>query len=1263
MDLLIDNTMTLLNGIGPVFCDHIWRVFIQSSILIGVLLVLDRLLRGRVRAVVRYGLWMLVFVKLLLPPALALPTGIGYYRPHRMPLRHEMPEPVVTEMPHVPAPAVTGKQLARAVPQTAEVVPLHDAGTVTHEPVPAPDRSIVVRPILTWQAWVSVVWLVGVAVLCLCLVRRFRYVGRLVRASTPASKSLQDIATECTAVLGLRRCPQVCLSPDVPGPVVCRLWRPVVLMPATFPSRVCEDRLRTVLVHELAHIKRGDLWVNFVQTLLLAAYFYHPLLWLVNAIVRRLREQAVDEMVLVALDAEAAGYSTTLIDLAEMTFTKPILGLRLIGIAESRKALEGRIRHMMTRPKPRTARVGAWGLLAIALVAALLLPMAQARIGAVPSSGQQCEGELVFNETLPVDLNAGVTEHPGLVRIESVRFETAYGNAWKVIARLGWLPSRDATWRLKAELLDDQGRVLRHPLDRALVFTGIAASDTPTGMCFVDLLLPPMQFEKRRHATRFRLYLEPYSESPNGEGRTMDITVVKPGGKSPNSGAVLVVDSYRELASMEPRRALYITDSRGRCTVKLGADTVCSPLTIYVQKEGFASMAKVWSNRGPSLASRGALVSLPQRHVFEMIPGTVVGGTVRDINGAPIEGAEVGISAHRDELSGRYSFTRKVRSDANGRWRFEGIPQDIERVSLRLRHPEFGGDYAYSRVLTDEALLRARALHRIDTLERGVRLSGTVLDEDGKPVSDAAVMLVQRGDARSQAISGPAGQFSLVCSIERHSLNDAPVILVEAPGYAPACEPIDIRPEHAPLEFRLQRGRTVTCRVVDRAGEPLAGAWAAVDLLADYEDYGVWLEETDERGVFTIPNAPDDEIRLTIGKSGFITKRSYVVASSQSKVTIPMQDALDVRGTVTDAATGRPIPHFEIATVYSLANRPGSRDLRAFVDGRYELTFEEALSRPLYLRVSAVGYKAAVSEGLTLGSGNRVLDFQLVRGEDFDEAMAGRPPRQREEPGVRRIAGVVRDARGAPVGGATVSPVPWLGTDVVTDSDGAFAFKTRPDSGMGVFPWQEARWLLVRQAEQNLAAAVQLDETVNTLDITLANGMILSGRVVDIDGEAVPGAELSLTFWASNKGYGSREPAEIDAQGRFEIRAVPRGHRYSVRARADGYGEPSVEVQKGRTVRERIELESLVLQVANLRVSGVVVDELDRPVANVRVSGYGDGQPHRETYADTRGRFTLENMCDGAVALHANPGGSKRMYGEARAVAGATDVRIVLREF
>jgi hypothetical protein len=182
----------------------------------------------------------------------------------------------------------------------------------------------------------------------------------------------------CRRQVGIRRNVELRISQAALSPAACGLLRPKILLPASMLARLSADKLRTVLIHELAHIKRGDLWVNFAQNVLQVAYFYNPLLWLANAVVRRVREQAVDEMVLASLGDQAKGYSKTLIDIAEMAFLRPSLGLRLIGVVESRKALAGRIRHITTRPFPKTARLGIHGVMAVLIIAAVLLPMTKA---------------------------------------------------------------------------------------------------------------------------------------------------------------------------------------------------------------------------------------------------------------------------------------------------------------------------------------------------------------------------------------------------------------------------------------------------------------------------------------------------------------------------------------------------------------------------------------------------------------------------------------------------------------------------------------------------------------------------------------------------------------------------------------------------------------------------------------------------------------------------------------------------------------------
>ena len=81
----INDLITMLNSLGNAFCDYAGSMFVQSGVLIVLLLIIDFLIRKRVRATLRYWIWMLVFIKLILPPSLSLPTGLGYWRGEILP--------------------------------------------------------------------------------------------------------------------------------------------------------------------------------------------------------------------------------------------------------------------------------------------------------------------------------------------------------------------------------------------------------------------------------------------------------------------------------------------------------------------------------------------------------------------------------------------------------------------------------------------------------------------------------------------------------------------------------------------------------------------------------------------------------------------------------------------------------------------------------------------------------------------------------------------------------------------------------------------------------------------------------------------------------------------------------------------------------------------------------------------------------------------------------------------------------------------------
>jgi type II secretory pathway component GspD/PulD (secretin) len=99
--------------------------------------------------------------------------------------------------------------------------------------------------------------------------------------------------------------------------------------------------------------------------------------WVANARIRREREEAVDEAVMLALDADAEIYAPTLLEVARLAFRRPLMSLGLVGIMESRSALRQRIERLLAFRAPRKAGMTLASLCGICIFSAVALPMGE----------------------------------------------------------------------------------------------------------------------------------------------------------------------------------------------------------------------------------------------------------------------------------------------------------------------------------------------------------------------------------------------------------------------------------------------------------------------------------------------------------------------------------------------------------------------------------------------------------------------------------------------------------------------------------------------------------------------------------------------------------------------------------------------------------------------------------------------------------------------------------------------------------------------
>ncbi|HEY4414463.1 MAG TPA: M56 family metallopeptidase [Verrucomicrobiae bacterium] len=338
-----------LNQFGERFGEIAWPMLWQSSLLITVLFVFDLWLRRRLRASVRYALWLVVLVKLILPPTLALPTSPAWWL-------------------H-PTPAA-----AQLQPQFKNYTVTDDSTPMPLLPVNALPAYVPPAPVLSLAAWLLLASVtISVGLFAWLLLRWWQISRPAPRAGT--SERLIDLTVEAQKIIGRKAGVAVRLTTKAMSPAVCGLFRPVILIPQTLVENFSDQQLRAVLLHELIHLRRCDVWLNFLQSLLQIVYWWHPLVWLANARIRRVREEAVDDAVMLMLADEGETYAPTLLEVAKLALNRPLMSLGLVGILESRSALRQRIERLVDFSPPRRAGLTPVSFLGVLAFTAAAVPM------------------------------------------------------------------------------------------------------------------------------------------------------------------------------------------------------------------------------------------------------------------------------------------------------------------------------------------------------------------------------------------------------------------------------------------------------------------------------------------------------------------------------------------------------------------------------------------------------------------------------------------------------------------------------------------------------------------------------------------------------------------------------------------------------------------------------------------------------------------------------------------------------------------------
>lgn len=313
----------------------LWRSSWQAGVLAVMVVVLQWALRNQLSARWRHALWTVVLLRLLVPVTPASPFSLFNFAPA---------QPTFAGATII-VPVVTSPPLA-----------------VSHAPIaPTPTQT-------PWMLILASVWVTGVIVMLARIACASVHLSLLVRRmSNVRDPGVLSLIDRCREELRVRRKPDVLTSADVSAPALMGFIRPRLLLPESVLTRFDPTELRLILLHELAHLKRHDVAVNWVASVLQAVHWFNPIVHLAFARLRSDRELAADELVLAHSGADQRNtYGQTIVKLLQ-TLAPGRAGFSgMVGILERAHPMKRRI--TMIAQFTGITRRGTFVLASVALV-------------------------------------------------------------------------------------------------------------------------------------------------------------------------------------------------------------------------------------------------------------------------------------------------------------------------------------------------------------------------------------------------------------------------------------------------------------------------------------------------------------------------------------------------------------------------------------------------------------------------------------------------------------------------------------------------------------------------------------------------------------------------------------------------------------------------------------------------------------------------------------------------------------------------------
>ncbi|MBN2880251.1 MAG: M56 family metallopeptidase [Clostridia bacterium] len=345
------------------FMKTILELSVYSSIMILAVLALKAAFNGKIRHRIVIWMWMLVLLRLIIPITINSPLHFDSLLQKNTANETDGTDIFTGEAAETHA-TEENFHFEDTVPSAeSDINGNNAANEALPENNPAKgsllQKTIEFAESISLLMYVLVIWIAGAAISGLINLWSFISFNGLMKQCAPAEGVIDQAVQDIKARLKMKQRVKVIVCSYVGAPMTFRLLEPTIILPKSLTGRISEDKLNMILLHELCHIKRKDIFFNILWMFAKIVHWFNPLVWIgYNGYVEDI-ELSCDEMVNRYLDAEQSFiYSQSLIDVIRFSRNTGWLPAAL-SFCEDKSKLRKRVENML---KPQKKLKSAGGI-------------------------------------------------------------------------------------------------------------------------------------------------------------------------------------------------------------------------------------------------------------------------------------------------------------------------------------------------------------------------------------------------------------------------------------------------------------------------------------------------------------------------------------------------------------------------------------------------------------------------------------------------------------------------------------------------------------------------------------------------------------------------------------------------------------------------------------------------------------------------------------------------------------------------------------